>query len=203
LNFEILGLGHPRTGTGYTSAILQSWGLGIGHEQMGEAGMVAWQLIHPLGPYPYMKKCIQPEELLSKYKHLIYNVRNPADTIPSVVYTEVKSLNYRSQMFGFEPRENLIEQAIESIVNYDALVSKLVPDVTYRIEYDTVHLYTYLKKFYKLIEYTSPITKKVNARAHSDLESLKFYVQTCSSEHKDSIDNYSKKHGYPSIFKRT
>jgi len=40
----ILGVGHPRTGTGYTAKLLQSWGLDVGHEKMGEHGTVDWSL---------------------------------------------------------------------------------------------------------------------------------------------------------------
>lgn len=32
---KILVVGHPRTGTGYTSKLLQSWGLDVQHERMG------------------------------------------------------------------------------------------------------------------------------------------------------------------------
>jgi len=40
----ILGLVHPRTGTGYTAKLLQSWGLDVKHEKMGKDGTVDWSL---------------------------------------------------------------------------------------------------------------------------------------------------------------
>ena len=37
---NILGLGHPRTGTGYTSALCRLWGLSIGHERLENDGRI-------------------------------------------------------------------------------------------------------------------------------------------------------------------
>ena len=89
----ILGVGHPRTGTGFTASILSSWGLRIGHEKLMEDGIVAWQHVIENGPWPWIKHTdkLKPEIL-------IYNVRNPKDSIPSIVFTEdvrPESLKFR------------------------------------------------------------------------------------------------------------
>ena len=52
---EILGLGHTRTGTGYTSKVLSDWGLDVGHEVMRKHGIVSWLLVKPKGPYMWQQ----------------------------------------------------------------------------------------------------------------------------------------------------
>ena len=74
---KILGLGHPRTGTGFTSSILNSWGLEVGHEKLERDGVVAWQLAVENGPWPYMADFPNVESEI-----LIYNVRDPRTSIP-------------------------------------------------------------------------------------------------------------------------
>lgn len=41
----IIGLGHPRCGTGFTASLLQQHGLDVGHEEIGADGTVSWMQV--------------------------------------------------------------------------------------------------------------------------------------------------------------
>ena len=123
--FKILGIGHPRTGTGYTSALLKSWGLNVGHEVWEEDGIVAWQCLIPQaeariklgGRLPYMQENIVLDEL--EFDHVIHSIRDPKTAIPSIVRTEVGSTEWRSLWVPFSNRNSDVENAILSIVFTD------------------------------------------------------------------------------------
>lgn len=55
----LIGLGHPRCGTAFTSSLLRKAGMGVGHEWIGRDGMVSWMALsgresvpwgHAVGP---------------------------------------------------------------------------------------------------------------------------------------------------------
>ena len=73
----ILGVGHPRTGTGYTAKLLQSWGLDVGHEVMGEHGTVDWSLA--AGEKSLWSGGSDFREW--DWQHIIYCVRDPRESI--------------------------------------------------------------------------------------------------------------------------
>jgi hypothetical protein len=140
---KILGIGHPRTGTGFTSKLLTAWGVNVGHEVLNADGIVAWQLIHSKGKYPFMTLPERPE-----YSILIYTIRNPLYSIPSIVCTEdinKKSLNFRKKVLGFKIRKNPIETAIDSLIAYDIKARELNP-FPFRIERDQISLFSLLQK---------------------------------------------------------
>ena len=41
----IVGLGHPRCGTGFTASLLQQHGRDVGHEELGADGIVSWMQV--------------------------------------------------------------------------------------------------------------------------------------------------------------
>lgn len=55
----IVGIGHPRCGTGFTAGLLRSSGVQVGHERLGRDGIVSWMALsgresvpwgHAIGP---------------------------------------------------------------------------------------------------------------------------------------------------------
>ena len=194
---KILGLGHPRTGTGYTAFLLKSWGLDIGHEVLGSDGIVAWPLAIEKGPFLYIKDIenkISPELI-------IYNVRDPKDSIPSIVYTEdtkEESLNFRIEN-GVIKSVNRVEMAINSILQWDKLISKKNPDFVYRIEDQSKDLFDFIISKDFEVEYV--ISKEViNAREHKSLESLRDEMLSVRPSVKKKINTFCIKYGYDPIF---
>ena len=174
----ILGVGHPRTGTGYTSKILSKWGLNVLHENIGKDGIVSWFLAFETGPFLWQNQFSHRPA----YDHLIYNVRNPRESLASIVYTETPhtiysnfekqgntfvvntsprqrldfiSHRWRSARIHGMEQKNPIESAIVSICAFNDMINYLKPDVTYRIEDQDKLLYEYLEKAARILNHPS------------------------------------------------
>lgn len=196
--YKVLGLGHPRTGTSFTSKLMKIWGLDVGHEKIGKNGVVAWQMINENGPFPFMK----PIDYRPDYDCLTYNVRNPYYSIPSIVYTEDtknKSFTYRKRVLEFEETDNKIENAILSLCYYDLKVSSMSPDVTFRIEDGQHSLYKTLHNKGFGVKY-SEFNQPVNERTHKMFQEMLDDFGPVSAEAKQLIAGYCDKHGYAKIF---
>lgn len=194
---KILGVGHPRTGTGFTASILKSWGLDVGHEELRKDGIVAWQLAVRQGPWPYIK-----EESQIDYEILIYNVRDPRTSIPSIVFTEdVKkpSLNFRLEKGKVLKSYNRVEQAIQSILRWDLLVQQMGPDFTYRIEDQAKDLFDFLQSKDLSVNWIEPL-EKVNARNHPDFSELKDEMAKVRPSVRGRINEFCLRHGYDLLF---
>lgn len=195
---KILGLGHPRTGTGFTAHLLKSWGLDVGHEVLGEDGIVAWQLAVTPGPWLYMPadfKQVKPELV-------IYNVRDPKTAIASIVHTEntkEESLNFRLRKGRVINSKNPIELAINSILRWDFLINRHGPDFVYRIEDQEKDLFDFLKSMGYNINYV-PSTGKINSRDHDGLESLESEKRSVSPSLQKKLNDYCIKYGYEPYF---
>jgi len=195
---KILGLGHPRTGTGFTSSILNSWGLEVGHEKLERDGVVAWQLAVENGPWPYMADFPNVESEI-----LIYNVRDPRTSIPSIAFTEntnSMSLNYRLKN-GVLESPNRVEQAIHSILQWDRLITLRNPDFTFRIEDQSQDLFAFLQGKGFEIQWVES-NQKVNARDHG--RTIDKDLQTAFEKVRPSlrarINDYCVRYGYDILF---
>jgi len=190
---KILGLGHPRTGTGYTAKLLQSWGLDVGHEKMGKDGTVDWSLAAG-------KSLWQDVDLKDwNWQHIIYCVRDPKDAIPSIVYTE----NTQSRSIDFRKENcvivsaNPIVTAINSIVRWDRLISLLGPEIIYRIEDEGQELFEHLKSMGVAVEWSDTVLgKKKNARGHKSWEEMLSEFGEVPAKSKIRINQYCRKYGY-------
>lgn len=194
---KILGLGHPRTGTGYTANLLQGWGLDVGHETLGADGIVAWQLAVLNGPWPYIT-----EELNLEPELIIYNVRDPKTSIPSIAFTEntkSQSLGFRVSKGGVLTSPNRVEQAINSIIRWDKLIQSRKPNFVYRVEDQESELFEFLKGRFDNIKYIET-NKKVNSRNHPDWTELEHELSKVRPSLRSKINDYCLKYGYEPLF---
>ena len=195
---KILGLGHPRTGTGYTATILNSWGLKIGHERLEEDGIVAWQLAINKGPWLYLNDF----DFKLKPEFIIYNLRDPKTSIPSIVYTEnvkEESLQYRIKKGKVIESSNRVEMAINSILQWDKLISAKNPDFIYRIEDQSNDLFSFLKSKGYNIEYKE-LNKQINSREHKGLQDLENELRAVRPSVKRKLNAFCEKYGYDPLF---
>lgn len=199
---KVLGLGHPRTGTGYTHNIMNSWGLKVGHEEMKTDGIVAWQLVDANGPWPFIKG-VKPNDAY-KWETIIYNVRDPKDSIPSIVFSESQneaSVEFRSNTLKIDLKGNRVESAINSILEFDKLITARKPDFTYRIEDGAKDLFEFLKgRKLKVTWNDVEVDKKYNAREHDGLEALKDDLNRVRPSLKKKINTFCIKYGYKTLF---
>jgi len=193
---KIIGIGHPRTGTGFTAKLLSILGLDVGHETVGKDGIVAWQLIKQQGPYPYIKNLSERPA----YSYLIYNIRNPFNSLPSIVYTEdtkMPSFEYRQQECNIPlDKKNPIDNAIISLTYFDRLIKEMNPSLVFRIEDQSHKLVRFFEKQDLEINHNSIIKKKVNRRKHPDFEQMINDFGDISNECKDMLQNYCMNYGY-------
>jgi len=195
---KILGLGHPRTGTGYTATMLNLWGLKIGHERLEEDGIVAWQLAINKGPWLYLNDF----DFKLKPEFIIYNLRDPKESIPSIVYTEnikEESLRYRITKGKVIESSNRVEMAINSILQWDKLISAKNPDFIYRIEDQSNELFTFLKSKGYSIKYQE-LNKQVNSREHKSLQDLENELRAVRPSVKRKLNAFCEKYGYDPLF---
>mgnify|MGYP001101801554 FL=1 len=163
------GLGHPRTGTGYTAKLLQSWGLDVGHEKMGKDGTVDWSLVAG-------KSLWQDVDLKAfNWQHIIYCIRDPKESIASIVYTENTgglSEEFRDK-HGVKNNTNPIISAINSLYKWDGLISKIGPNVIFRIEDEGEDLFKYLESAGIKVKWDETILgKKQNTREHPNWDEM-------------------------------
>lgn len=198
----ILGLGHPRTGTGYTHKIINSWGLKVGHEKMERDGIVAWQLVDKNGPWPFIKTVKKNDAY--NYKYIIYNVRDPKTSIPSIIFTENKSkhsIKFRTEKLGIDLSGNRVEAAIKSILEFDKLITSRRPHLIYRIEDESEKLFDFLKEQGLDVKWDDThVNKKYNARKHPDFAEIEEEFNSVSGFYKRRINRYCEKYGYPKLY---
>lgn len=195
----ILGVGHPRTGTGYTAKLLQSWGLDVGHEKIGEHGTVDWSL--SVGG----QSLWQPIDFKNyNWEHVVYCVRDPRKSIPSIVYTE--DIGKSSEIFRNQYLENdvtyPIGKAIESILTWDNYITNnLKPDIIFRIEDESEDLFTYLEESGVDVKWSeSIIGKKQNTREHKGWKELILEHPKVPALYKNKINEFCMKYGYRTLF---
>lgn len=206
MKVDILGLGHPRTGTGYTSKLLREWGLDVGHEQMGKDGTVTWQMLkehkfeEPVG-WPWAENLIGVDRRPG-YDTLIYNVRDPKTSIPSIVFTEFihyDTTNFLNQNFNIKFGENRVENAIKSILKFDQLIMDMNPHIIYRIEKDRDFLFKELIKRNYKVSYTE-YSDKYNKRSHPKLNEINEEFNSVNDRLKESINLFCNRLGYEELY---
>lgn len=194
---KILVVGHPRTGTGYTAKLLQSWGLDVQHEKMGEDGTSDWSLASG-------DKSLWQDVNFKDYEWdtIIYCVRDPKESIASVACTEnvnESSFSYRLKYGNFK-RLGILMDATSSILAWDNLIQKNNPSIVFNIESDGKDLFNFLEKNgLKLSWSDAQLGKKHNQREHVSLEELLIENRILSSL-KRRINDFCKKHGYNATF---
>jgi hypothetical protein len=198
---DILGVGHPRTGTGYTTKLLNQFNLDVGHEEMKTNGVVAWQFALPHDIFknrnlPWMDFG-NPGQF--EFHHVIYNTRDPKTSIPSIIHTENISLNIRSQCFSIINKGiTELEKAILSILVFDSRIQSNYPNhFQYRIEDQQQNLFNHLSKNFDLnLDWKLP-SSKTNSRKHP----TEIDWSDARDPYKKLINKYCKKYGYDPIYK--
>jgi hypothetical protein len=200
--YNVLGVGHPRTGTGYTTKLLKSWGLNVGHEVLEDDGIVAWQLVISQGPWPYMEK--YGDNLNADFKVKIYCVRDPRQSLPSIVYTENTnkiSFDYRASKTGRALIGNQLENAIKLLLAWDQkIMDEINPNIVYRIEHDSKMLYDRLvESGLQLTEHVE-LNERVNSRNHKSFEEMIEEFPNIAKSTIDGINDYCQRYGYAKLF---
>lgn len=206
----ILGVGHPRTGTRYTSQLISEWGLNIGHEGRGIDGIIAWQFAvkdNQTPIYAFVEKDLYREQY--DYEVTVYNVRNPINSLPSIIYTENGDIPYDNNSVKYRKRfikiddGNILAKGIQSLVEWDKLILKNDIDIIFRVEDQQKYLYDKLsEKISKKIHYNekSLIPKNTNNRKHKNWEELENLISDTPKNLLIELNDYCERYGYKKIF---
>ena len=172
---KLLAIGHPRTGSGYLSQLLNSYGLNIDHEKMGDDGIVSWMFsVYDLNN-PFSLNMYAVSKYYVSFEHTIMFARDPLTAIPSIMRENRSSdvsFEFRAKHilknFQVDIREinNEFEQAIETYYLWSKLAIEInKPSLFVRVEQDEDVLLEFLKKnnFDVSIECEKKPGKDVNA----------------------------------------
>ena len=167
----------------------------------GEHGTVDWSLA------PGEKSLWQDVNFKDfDWEHIIYCVRDPRDSIASIVYTEDisgnSSFEFRKKLFSLSERYDKIVNALISLIETDRLISKIGANVfVYRIEDQGKELYDYINQFIDLNWSEEIINKPQNQRIHDSLDLRDVFPKAHRWSYlKSEINNYCIKYGYALIF---
>jgi len=199
-NYKILGVGHPRTGTGYTSKLLSSFGFSVGHETLQNDGIVAWQVMLSSKDFKNGIPWVYPKIDYDKinFETIIYNTRNPLNSIPSIVYTENPSLSDRKTIVDFSEASNPVEMAIISICTFDTLIKNKYKNlIQYRVEDEQEKLFNLLSKKYEINPNYNLPPSSYNSRKN---RIGKIDYSVVRPKFQEMINNYCLEYGYPKIF---
>lgn len=207
-NYKILGVGHPRTGTGYTASLLNHLGFKVGHEKLMDDGIVAWQMLLPFEHFdkvglPWVKPIgIKWSEL--SFDHVIYNVRNPKHSIPSILGTENCSSRFRSQIADFTNVQNRTEQTIASIIGFDSIIKeKYKKHLVYRVEDQANLLRNYLLDKYSIISNTkvkAPAKNCNTRKTRKNYSEPKLSFIDVRNKYLKILEKYCIEYGYDTNF---
>jgi len=129
---KILGIAHPRSGTGFLAQTLEWLGLNVGHEQNFQNGTVNWlYAVQGEAPPWYPEEGARPD--LSDYDLIIYLVRDPLRVIPSTLTEDPESARIRRKYISAQPQQSMIEQAARSYVEWNRICEGQA-DVRLRVE---------------------------------------------------------------------
>ena len=140
----IVGLGHPRCGTGFTAGLLQAAGLDIPHEKPGKDGIVSWMAVSERGPTPWGNGIgrIHGRDDIK----LFCCVRSPLHAIPSIIPENrtLRSFAFRVQVIWEKLGVDLtsdrrllnkpVNMAIASYVYWFQMNLMLSPQFLFRID---------------------------------------------------------------------
>lgn len=120
---ELLILGHPRSGTGYMSALYKANGLDVGHEVLGLHGTSNWQFAVRAERYPFDVDGVRRQDVT--FKEIIHIIREPLAAINSTAFTEGGSEIFRSQYIPLWGNE--FERAIMSYYGWNRIITAQRP----------------------------------------------------------------------------
>lgn len=213
----ILGVGHPRTGSGFLSETLKSLGLDIGHEAMGDDGIVSWMFaVYDLNA-PWALNKYARSRFYAHFAKTIKHVRDPYTAVPSIIRENDHaplSLAYRRKHIlkhcdtDLERHPNPVEKAALSLVLWDRVADRVnTIDHVFRIEDGSLALADYLRSLGLAHETTillpdAPANKDkhYNKRKVDKPEIRPEDWEGIALETKALLNDYCDRYGYPAIF---
>jgi hypothetical protein len=143
----IIGLGHPRCGTGFTASLLQEHGRDVGHEAVGADGIVSWMQVAKRSSPPWGTSLVDYPPDTSVF--LV--ARSPLAALNSVATEnqQIRSIGFRAEviwercgidMFAAENQTgeaaiyDYLGWAVMSMAYWYRMCLEEKPEFVYRVE---------------------------------------------------------------------
>lgn len=210
---KLLITAHPRSGTKYLSRLCQAFGLDVGHETMRRDGICSWMLAVEADFAPYGGGTKLRDYT---YEHVVRLVRHPMHVLASSIYTEniepdqpillgkdtcrefsrrhrFSERSWAFRRYFVRPEGNRYEHAVQTLLAWDAFISKRNPAFTVHVESAQEELPKALGLERQAASRLP--TRKVNARKHPLLtwSDLKPRLRT---ELVEGLERYAQLYGY-------
>lgn len=136
----LVGLGHPRCGTGFTAALLEQAGIEIGHERTRRNGIISWCAAAQTDKVPW-GDALGP----IKFDHDVFCIaRSPLAALPSIVPEMHRPRSYRfiaktintlhtDTVMPEITADGLLKAALSYCHWFDLCLSH-APDIIYRVD---------------------------------------------------------------------
>ena len=193
---KFLNIGHPRSGTGFTSKLFKSFDYDVGHEVLGEDGISSWMFA--VEENQFWGPGINRENY--EFEHLIMNIRKPLNIISSIFYTENNvpaSYNLRAKYIDFTTL-NDIEKAVKSVLEWYKIIQNQNPELIIKVDDNPEKTVYYFLK-YQLNENKKGLSNKlptnINARSHVQL-SYEDIKNKCNNQLVREYKFFCDFHGY-------
>lgn len=186
--------GHPRSGTGYMSRLLQAFGYDVGHERMCKDGTSDWHFAVPPGGVSFRGR--PPGSRCWRFCHRIQVVRDPIRTMASVAFTENRhrgSMRFRKLYIDINANDP-VESAALSIIRWNQMIAAQRVDLVLRVETAPQDLRSYLGRPLPVV--LPPVN--VNSRRHAHL-SWRQLRQTVSWHVFAAFVNHTLEYGYQAV----
>lgn len=191
LDFVVSGT--PRSGTGYTAALLGAFGYPMGHEVLRDYGISSWCWAVDTGSVPTGV----PRDGRSQ-DFLIHAVRNPFDVFCSLVTTCLPSPEFLEFVGRWVEIDDSSDLAVAGsvIVGWNRLVASLSPDLVFRVEDDPWVLGDFLmSRGYPVVSFPRFPSRSFNTRDYS-LEFDPSVLRFLSSDLLVSLGEHAERYGY-------
>ena len=214
---RVLGVGHPRTGSGYLSRVLSAFGLDVGHEKMGRDGIVSWMFsVYDL-ENPWALNRYAVSRYYSHFSHTILHVRDPFRAASSIIRENINapgSFDFRNKHISRELDADLrqystdLEIAMRSIILWDRVIHKINNvDFVYKIEDAPSALFEFLEQIgiHPPRKIRLPDTRINKDKPYRGVVVPKKPIPTedwnsLSETTKQALNHYCDKYKYPRIF---
>jgi hypothetical protein len=171
----------------------------VEHELIGKDGIIAWQLATNESNLPFMEKNKDLSFNSFNFETIIYVVRNPKDSLPSIVHTEKGSIPFRCKIMDSDINENRFSMSIKSILKWDELIVEKKPDFIFRIESNGKNLFEFLKQRYENIIWNdSEIGKVSNSRIHTN--DIQYLDKGIDATLKEKLNDFCLRMRYDKCF---
>jgi hypothetical protein len=154
LNFDFLLLGHPRSGTGFSSNTMKYLGYDVGHETIGCDGVSCWTFVTANDNYIVGRPKTSSEIKISgitrqdlTYKTLIHIVRDPFLVLKSMFNTVEENepaFKFLEKHTNVDLTFTKIEKIIWFIIEWNRMIKLLNPNFLFRVEDDIDNLENFL-----------------------------------------------------------